>query len=151
MKEAGLRRNESIEAVEPALHGPGALVPSRTGVMFLGVVPLADGHRGIAVVPQQLRQGRRIGGKLSAVTRITGIAVSNPSAPDRVRILSGEQRRASRRAHRHGGVVAEPQSAGCQLVDVRRIDLGAEYAEIGIAQIVQQYDDDIRRTRRCAT
>src|SRR5690606_4221685 len=50
------------------------------------------------------------------------------------------------RTHRHGGVVAEPQSAGCQPVDVRRIDLGAKCSEIGVAQVIQQYDNDIGRT-----
>ena len=143
LEVAGLRPHETVELVEPPLDRPRTGVAAREVVAVVGVVPLAGREGRIAPGPQQLGKGGRIERDLALVAGKPGVVVRQPPAAHAVRVLPGEQCGARRGAHRHGGVVGEPQAAGCERVDVGRVDLAAEAAEVRISHVIHQDHDHV--------
>jgi hypothetical protein len=63
-------------------------------------------------------------------------------------VAAGQQRGARGRAHRRGVEAGIAQAFGGKPVNGRRPDLRAVAAEIGEADVVEQDNQDIRRTGR---
>ena len=125
----------AVEVVEAAVLRP---------VLLVGVaeVPLADHRRLVADVLQRLRQRALVG------RQAVGVAGEDHQRLQAVahRIAAGHQRRARRRADGLAVERLEPHAALGQRVDVRRLDLAAAIAEVGVAEVVGEDDDDVRPT-----
>ena len=65
-----------------------------------------------------------------------------------VRIQAGEQARPGRAAAGRVVELREPQAAGGQPVEVRRVDLAAVAADVREAHVVGEDDDDVRPAAR---
>ncbi len=144
-----LAAQEAVEAVEAARERPRRAVRRRRDVVLGRVVPLADHVGRPAARTQDFRERGRVARHLArAVAGVARVVERQPAAPDGVRILSRQQRGAGGRAHGHRRVVPETHAARGHAVDGRRADLGAEAAEVGEAQVVEEDHDDVGRTRR---
>ena len=95
-----------------------------------------DGTETTLEVQQQLGDGVLTGRKRQSI--VTDAAAQG--------MPPGEQRRAGGRAHRRVRIpVGEHRSAGRELVDVRRLQIpGAEVAQVGNAEVVEQNHDNVR-------
>ncbi|MEJ7636893.1 MAG: hypothetical protein WKF75_02605, partial [Singulisphaera sp.] len=123
-------------------------------------MPLAGEGRGVAGVLEPPGQGDLPDGQPEVVraAEAGGVVVATdvPQADgalqpaDSVRIAAGQQRRAGRRAFRPVGIeVRESDAPGRQPVQVGRPDVPAAVtAEVAIAQVVGQNQDDVRSPRR---
>ena len=136
---------EAVEIVEAVPGRPPVERPHRRGLVGRRVVPLAEGRRPVAVVPQDFGHRRRSlrdhAGVAIPVDRAFGDrAVAHPLV-----IAPGQQRCARRRADRRGveGVVADALAR--ELGECRRVHLATERRRLAEADVVQQDDQHIRR------
>ncbi len=149
----GLGVEEPVVAVEAAPERPPVERPGRARLGEPGDVPLADEVVAVAVRPQELGEGRDVGGDLAAVAGEPAVEVGEAAHADRVVVAARQQCRPRRRAHR-GRVepgVAEP--LGGEPVDGRRGDLGAVATEVGEPDVVEHDEQHVgalrwRRRRR---
>jgi flavin-binding protein dodecin len=116
--------------------------------VFRAKVPLA-GHIGvIAGLPEQRRHRHDAVGEHGLVAGLSLLVVVR--APEHraesggVRVDAGEQHRASRRAGRRDEEAREQQAGARERVEVRRADLGAGHAEVGVAEIVRDDQQHVR-------
>ncbi len=107
-------------------------------------VPFADGGGGVALGAEQFAEG-----EFAIGDAVPGIRAEGAVDADAVRVASGEQGGAGGGADRLGDVeIGEAPTVPCHAIDVRGGDMvAAEAAEIGVALVVGEYDDDIGRGR----
>jgi hypothetical protein len=144
MELVGLAVEEAVEAVEAAGERPLVGTDRRPSTRPSGEVPLADHEGRVALVVQHLGDRRGVVGDVAELVGEPGVEVRDRPHADRVVGSTGEQRRPGRRAQRGHVEVGEPQTARRERVDVRRVDVGAEAAELREAGVVEQHDDDVR-------
>ena len=150
MVEVGEAAENAVELIEPALKRPRVAVACWMLVGFFAEMPFAEHEGGIAVVSQDFGEGGAVVGEFQGVAGEAGVAVRHMPHARIVRVQAGEQRGAGGRAHRVHMKVRVSQAAGCHLIYVRRGDLAAVAAEVGIAQVVAEHHDDVGRVlRRC--
>ena len=143
-----LRRFAGEEAVEIVEAVPGRPPVERThrrGLVGRRVVPLAEGGRPVAVVPQDFGHRRRGLRDHAGVAVPVDRAFGDRAVADALVIAPGEQRRPRRRADRRGveGVVADALAR--QLGECRRVHLAAERRRLAEADVVEQDDQHVRR------
>ncbi len=139
---------DPVEAVEPPLAGPRVLGAGGVGVGVLGQVPLAGHERGPARVPVDLRRGRGVLGQLHGVAGEARVAVGDVADAGPMAVQAGEQGRPGRRAHGGDVEVRVPDPPGGEGVDVGGPDLRAVAAEIRVAEVVDEDDEDVGRVGR---
>jgi hypothetical protein len=126
-----IRRPKYIEAV-----------PCGQELIVVTEMPLAVNGGGVAFCLQHLRD---IG--LALVNPVLARRPEGAEDADAIRIAAGQQRRPRRRADglRHVEV-REPYPLRCNAIDVGGANhFVAEAADIAVAQVVGEHDDDIRR------
>ena len=119
-----LAEQRSVLVIEPALPRP---------ILAIGVpeVPLAHDRGPVARLLQDLGQQPFVSGQ-----------------PIAMGVAAGHQRGPRRRAHRLGIKLLEPRSPLGELVDVRRLDVGAVEADVLPSLVVRQDVDDVGAGRR---
>src|SRR5262249_51881563 len=90
----------------------------------------------------------RLARDLAAITGIAGVEIGKAPDADGMRIASGEQRCARRRAHRAGMKTAVAEAFGSEAIDRRRFDQRAVAAKIGKADVVEKDDHNVGGTGR---
>lgn len=118
-------------------------------------MPLADARRDVAGLAQHLREREFLQRELPFENRLKhflrrsiGPARQEIRDVQPRRIFPREQRRARRRAHGLPIRIREPHPLPCELVEVRRVVIGATVAvEIVDAEIVREDEDDVRLVR----
>ena len=142
----GLAAHEPVEALEPAPERP---LVARAAHRHLGggrEVPLADRERGVPVADQDLREEAVLVRDGGVVAREARRELDDAGHAVRVVVAAGQQARARRRAQRGGVEVREAVPGAGQGVEARRGDVGAVAAELGVADVVEEHDDDVRRS-----
>ena len=125
----------SVKVIEAAILRPELLVG-------MAQVPLAD-HRGaVAGLFQSLRQRPFVGRQAVSMVREDHQRLQAVTHW----IAARHQRRARRGADRHAVEGFEPHPFVGKFVDIRCLDVAAAIAEIGVAEIVSQDHDDVRRS-----
>ena len=112
-------------------------------------VPLA-GHVGlVAGGLEDLGEGDAAAVEVAGVARGMDLRIDHVADAGLVRVEAGEQRRAAGAAA--GGVVemGEAHAFFGEGVEVGRADFAAEAADIGVAEIVGEEDDDVRGRLVC--
>ena len=139
---------DPVEVVEAPAVRPPVERPGRALLAVGGQVPLPDGGRAVAVVPQDPRQRRAVPRQQRGVAREpTGELADRPEA-DRVVVPAGQQRRARGGAQRRDmePVVAQPTLRDTRVV--RRLDRAAEGARVPEPGVVDEDQEDVRRAFR---
>ena len=122
----------AVEVIEAPVLWPVFLVS-------MAQVPLAH-HRGlVARLLQRLRQGAFIGGQA------VGVVGEDHQGLEAIahRVATRHQGSARRRADGHAVEGLHPHAFPGQLVDVRRLDVAAPVAEIGIAEVVGHDENNV--------
>jgi hypothetical protein len=144
--EVGEPVEDPVVAVEALLQGPRVARAGVRQVGVLGHVPLAGHQRRVAVViAQDLRQRGRVSRQFGRVAGEARVHVADEPDARQLRLQPGQQRGARRRTQGRHVEVRQPQSLGGQSVDVRRVDLRTEAAEVGEPRVVAQDHDDVGR------
>ena len=144
-----LAADEAVEALEPSAAGrPRVERAHRRGLPHRDLVALAElcrrvpvqlqrhGQRRLRVRPQRAVPGGRRGG------------LGDRSHPDRVVVAAGEQGLSGRRAQRRGVEAVEPEAAGGEALRRGRPARPTEGARCTEADVVDQDDEDVRRSLR---
>src|SRR5262245_31553885 len=107
-------------------------------------MPLA---RVVRAIPERLEHLRQQTGPRLSGSLVPALDAGYGVAADLLGVVAGEDARPRRPAA--GGVVelGEPQAVGGETVEVRRGDLAAIAAGVGVAQIVREDQQDIRPGR----
>jgi len=129
----GLGAEEAVVALEPEAERPPVERPGRGVLPLRGQVPLPHGHRVVAVVAQHPRQRGGAARDPAVVAREPQRRLLGHAHPDRMVVAAGQQRGPGRRAHGGDVEAVVAQSVGGDPVDVRRLEAGAEAAELGEA------------------
>ena len=119
----------------------------RHEVGMVAQVPLADGHRGIAAGLEDLGDGH-----LRRVQPLAGCGEQHAEVlfvdmhVDTSRVAAGHQAGSRRGADRAGRIeVGQPHALAGHPVQYRRVvRLGPEGADVGIAEVIAENDDEIR-------
>ena len=112
-------------------------------------MPLAERRRAVAVQAQHFRQRSRGIRYLAGRPRKARRHLGDKAHVDSVMVASGFERCPSRRAQRGRVKVVIAQSVLRQSIERRRRNRPTECAGGAKAQVVDQYDHDIRRTSGC--
>ena len=139
----GLAADEAVELVEAGARGPAVVRAGHRDLPRRGFVVLAEGGGAVAVLPQDLGQGRdgpwahagvagKGGGELHDGAGVVGMVV-----------VAGQQGRAGRAAERGRMEAVVLQAAGRQLLQRRHADGSAEGAAVAEADVVDQHDHDV--------
>ena len=108
-------------------------------------VPFAEYRRRIAALFHQLSQGHFIIADADLRTR-----PQRPMNAEPIRIASRQQRRARRRADGLGDVeIAEDSTLAGEPIEVGRLEpFGAEHADVGVALVIGEDDNDVGQGAR---
>ena len=138
---------EAVVAVKTAASWP-VVERARGGSVVGGdEMPFADHEGAVAVGREDLRQVRGGGSGVAATVGKSVLDVDDRANTDSVRIPAGQQRGAGRRANCPGVEVVVSQARGGESVDVRRLDLGTEAAEVREADVVEEHVNDVGAPR----
>ncbi len=144
----GVTLEEAVVPLEAEPERPAVERARRRPLEPRRQVPLADGHRAVAGVAQDAREGRCALRQPGRVAREAERDIGQEPHAHGVVVPSGEERRPGRRTE--GGdmepVVAE--AAVGERIHVRRGDPRAERAEVGEAGVVEDDRHDVRRAGR---
>ncbi len=137
--EAARADDGAEELVEAALQRPGVGGFGQAA----RDVPLAAHVRLVAVALERLRDGD------AALVQVAGVAlgtrvVGEDADAGLVRVQAGQHRRPRRAAARGVVELREAQPVGGEAVEVRRLDLAAVAADVGVAHVVVEDQHDIR-------
>ena len=144
-----LAADEAVEVLEPpAARRPRVEGPHRARLPHRNLVALPELRRRVAVQLQRLGE-RRAGVRADRV--VAGRRrrdLGDPTHPDRVVVPSAEERGPRRRAERGRVEAVELEPLGCEALRRRRLAGAAERAGGAEAGVVDQDDQDVRRTGR---
>ena len=144
-----LTGDEAVEVLEAAApRRPRVERAQRARLPHRHLVALAELRRRVAVELERLSQRRARVRPHRAVARRRRRDLRDPAHPDRVVVAPAQQRRARRRAQRRRVKARELQPVGGQALRRRRLARPAERARRAEPGIVEQHDQDVRRTRR---
>jgi hypothetical protein len=144
----GLATEEAVEALEAATDRP-AVAPSTEVLLVLRrEVPLADRVRRVPVRRQHRREEPARARDAGVVAREAARQFDDATHAARVVVATGQHARASRRAQRGGVEVGVPQAVRGEAVERRRLDVRTEAAQLGEADVVEQHEQHVGRTRR---
>ena len=147
----GLAAVEPVPPVEAPAERPARARAGHVDFVFGCEVPLADRVRRVAVGAQDLGKEAVLAGDDAPVAGVTGREVGDAAHAVAVMVAPGEQARASRRAERGGVEIGEPHAVRREPVDRRRRDVGAVTADLRVADIVEDDEQDVGRARRTAS
>ena len=139
---------DPVEVVEAPAVRPPVERPGRTLLTVGCQVPLAERGRAVTVVAKDPGQRRAVSGQDRGVAREPTRELADRPEADRVVVATGQQRRTRRRAQR-GDV--EPVVAHSPFGDarvVRGLDRTAERARVPETGVVDEDQQDVRRTFR---
>ena len=144
-----LAADEPVEIFEPAAaRRPCVERSRRAGLPNGDLVALAE-LRGRVAVELECRRQRRLGVRQhGVVARRCGRDLGDATHADRVMIAAGKQRLPRRRAQRSGVEARVLQAAFGELLEVRGLTRTAEDARCAVADVVDENDENIRRTLR---
>ena len=149
MELVGFAVEKPVEAVEAAGERPLVEGTGRRTFLHRCEVPLADREGGVAAVAQHLGEGGGLVAHVPEHVREAGAEVGDRSHARPVLRAAGEQCCACRRTQRRDVEVRELQPASRERIDVRRVDVAAEAAELGEADVIEEHHHDVRgRTPR---
>ena len=109
---------------------------------------LPDRVAGIARGAQDLAQVAVLARRLAPVAGVANGQVGDPAHAAAMMIAPGQQAGAGGRAQRGGVEVRQPDAGSGQPVEHRRLDVGAVTAQLGVADVVQDDEQDVRRSGR---
>src|SRR5215813_12367884 len=112
------------------------------------VVVLADPRRHVSVLAQDFADRAAILRQDTRITVISGRGFTDNSEAGAMMVASGNQRGSSRRTQRRGVKPIEAQTFGRQLIHGWRGNAAAKSAELAEACVIDQYQNNIRRTFR---
>ena len=140
---------KSVPALKAAPARPGVARRGRVGLVLGREVPLADGHRHVAVRGEDLGHEAVLARHSSPVAREADGEIGD--SPHRVRVVVAAREQAGARSASTatwcGSWRAAPRPRPG--VDVRRGDVGAVAPELGVADVVEHDDQHVRRTLGC--
>ena len=142
----GAAAEEAVEVLEAPAIRPAVEWSGRPLLAVGRQVPLAERRRAVAVVAQDRGQGRGVTRQRGGVARIAAGELAHGAEADRVAVAAGEQRRPGRRADgRDMEAVVADTALGHPGV-VRGLDRAAERARVAEAGVVDEHEQDVRRT-----
>ncbi len=144
----GAAAQEAIEVLEAPAGWPAIERSSRPLLPVRREVPLAERRRVVAVIAQDARQRRAIPRERGGVPRIAARELAHRPETDGVTVATGQQRGPRRRADgRHVEPVVAHAAVGHPGV-VGGLDRAAECARVSEARVVDEHEQDVRRTVR---
>ena len=141
-------------AGRPGKEHEGAVEPPVRRAVLRGLpeVPLAGDRGVVAGIPQDCGEVEDVLVEVTLVADPALEVVSHQARhapePGPVVVHPGKQHRPGRRAGGGGVEAREPEPGGGQGVQVRGADLAAEGADVGVAEVVGDQDQDVGRGRR---
>ena len=144
----GLAGQEAVEPFEPTAERPALPSRAHCHLRRRREVPLADSERGVAVPEEDLREEAVAVRDRRVVAGEAGGELDDARHPADVVVASRQQARSGRRAQRRRVEVAVAQPAAGETVERRGGDVRSEAAELGIADVVEQHHDHVRRALR---
>ena len=144
----GLAAVEAVPAVEAPGQRPGGARRGHVRLVLGGQVPLADGVARVAGRAQDLGQVAVFARRLAPVAGIADRQVGHPAHAAAMVVAAGQQAGPGRRAQRRRVEVREPDPAGRQAIDHRRLDVGAVAAQLRVADVVEHDEKHVGRPGR---
>ncbi len=144
----GLAADEAVEAVEALGQRPLASGSAGADVFLGDVVILADPERAVAVVLQNLADGRTLGGEAAGRTGEAGGALGDGGAPVLVVVPAGQEHRSGRRAQCRRVPLGVRQTVVGEALHRRHLDSAAIGRPCGQSGVVVQDHQNVRGTRR---
>ena len=141
----GLAAQEAVEALEAAPQRPAVIRTGGRDLVGRGQVPFADGVGVVAVRQQDLREEAVLERDVGVVAGEAGRAFGDAGHGVGVMVAPGQDAGTGGRAQRGGVHVAVAHAVLRQGVHVGRVDRAAVAAELGIAGIVQDDEQDVGR------
>ncbi len=139
---------DPVEVVEAPAVRPPVERPGRTLLTVRCQMPLPERGRAVSVVPQDPRQRRTVSRQDRGIAREAAGELADRPEPDRMVVPPGQQRRARRRAERGDMAPVVTQPSVGNAGEVRRLDRSAERARVPESGIVDEDQQDVRRTLR---
>src|SRR6478609_4489769 len=142
----GLTAEEPPEIVEPEARRPAVERPRRTLLVVRGQMPLPEPPCQITVLLQDARERRAIMRDRRVVPRKRARELADHAEADPVVITPRQQRRPGRRTQRRDveAVVAQPVLRQPRVV--RSLNRTAERARVAEPGVVDQHQQNVRRT-----
>ncbi len=137
---------EPVEVIESPAGGPAVERPGGTLLAVRRQVPLAERRGAVPVVPQDSREWDAVVRDERRVARESGRELADRAEADRVAVAAGEQSRSRRRAQRCNVEAVVLQALVGRPGVVGRRDRPAEGRRIPEAGVVDQDQEDVRRT-----
>ncbi len=137
---------EPVEPLEAPTQRPAVPPGPQVLLVLRRQVPLADGPRRVPVGYQHRRRHRARRRDAGVVAGEPGRQVDDATHADPVVVAPGEHARPGGGAQRRRVEVGVAQAVGRQPVERRRLDVGPEAAQLGVAHIVEHHDQHVRRT-----
>ena len=144
----GFADHVAIELLEPEARGPLVERPREAAFPRHIFVRLAEHRRAVAVESQDLGEGRHAVRQDGRLPRKARRHFRDGAHVRAMRIAAREQRHAARRADRRGMEIGVGQSVLGETLDGRQVHHAAERRRAGVAEIIEQDDQHIGRTRR---
>ncbi len=138
-------REEAVEVVEAVPGRPAVERTHRRRLVGRRVVPLAEGGRLVAVMPQHLGHRRRSLRDHAGVAIPIHRALGDRAVADALVVAAGEQRRPRRRADRRRVERVVGDALVREAAQRRRVHLAAERRRLAEADVVEQDDQHVRR------
>ena len=145
----GLAAEETVEAIEALLQRPLLARGARGDVLFRHVVVLAEPERAPPVVLQNLRHRRALERDAAVGAGEPVGALGDGRHAVQVMVAAGQEGGAGRRAQCRRVPLRIAQAAVGQLLERRHVDAAAERRPGGQPGVVEQDEQDVRRSCRC--
>ncbi len=140
-----LAGEEAVEALEALAEGPAMPRPAERHLSRRRQMPLAECEGGVAVAHQGLGEEAVLGRDGGVVSREARGELDDARHATGVVVAPGQQAGARRRAQCRGVEVRVTQPARRQAIEGGRGDVRAIAAELGVADVVEENEDDVRR------
>ena len=143
-----LAAEEAVEALEALAGGPGVEGASDAGLGERRLIPFAQGIGGVALVAQDSGEGGGAGRHPPVVAGEAGRRHDVAAHRNRMVVAPGQQGHPGRGAQGHGMEVGVGQPALRQALHIGRPDQAAVGFKLGEPGIVEQPDQNVRRSFR---
>ena len=111
-------------------------------------MPFANSHGRETVIAQDFRNESGVFIDTAVKAGETGGVIGDTAHSGCVLVATSEQTGASRRTHRGGVETAIAQTLFGETVEVRCFDIGTETTDLRVANIVENDEDNVRRSLR---
>ena len=139
----GVAAEEAVEALEAAAEGPAVAAGGHVHVGLRREVPLADGVGGVAVRSQDLGEEAVLEGDLAGVAGEAAGELDDAGHGVGVVVAAGQEGGAGGGAEGGGVEVAVAEAVGGEAVEVRGLAEAAEGADLSVADVVEDDEEDV--------